>query len=615
VDYAQQEVAQMIRRMLPLVVLCLAATLTSRSGFAQNTAADDAIAAESQGRFEEAARLYRTALAADPGRSDRWIRLADVEAKLGNLDQCVDALQHAAKAAPASVSTYVRLSQAYATANMPRPALEAIEAAFVLNPSAPDVLRSRATLATWVGDYHRAHDSYRRLAGLGQADAEVDLALARVSAWAGETDDAVAAYRRYLVSRPDAADVWLELARSESWRGNFSAARKALASYRQRFGETPQYTRELAAILANGDRPNRAQQLLSPLLLGAPDDGELHRTQAIAYARQGRAREAYSALDQLRGLGPGTPETHDVERMVRTLLASTAEPRASVYHDSDRLEIRRLAPRTTIAFRSGTVVSAGYERADLEALANSGLEQVDGRLSARFEQLSVGASQKIRRLVVTGSIAEATASSHRLTASSVGVASRVTDTLHLAFERTSGFFVVSPRTVGLGLTVTAHRGQADWSPTFNTRVIAEGSYQELSDGNRRWELTIAPRRSVARTSTFNFDAGLMAYQLHTDRDLESGYYDPRRYEHYAAVFYPYFKIRENIGVAVSAALGAQRDSAASGFHFGGNVTGEATFGIYEPWTVKIGAGITRNQRLESGAFQGFSSSVSLIRHF
>ena len=43
--------------------------------------------------------------------------------------------------------------------------------------------------------------------------------------------------------------------------------------------------------------------------------------------------------------------------------------------------------------------------------------------------------------------------------------------------------------------------------------------------------------------------------------------------------------------------------------------GEATFGIYEPWVLKISSIATVNRRLESGGFRGFSASVSLIRRF
>jgi hypothetical protein len=128
-------------------------------------------------------------------------------------------------------------------------------------------------------------------------------------------------------------------------------------------------------------------------------------------------------------------------------------------------------------------------------------------------------------------------------------------------------------------------------------------------------MTISPRRSVARRAGFNLDLGATAYRLQTSRDFDHGYYDPRRYEYYAATVYPYFKVRENIGLALTGAAGAQRDNTSRSFRFGGNVSGEATFGIYRPWVVKINGGATLNSRLDSGAFRGVSAGAALVRRF
>ncbi len=187
--------------------------------------------------------------------------------------------------------------------------------------------------------------------------------------------------------------------------------------------------------------------------------------------------------------------------------------------------------------------------------------------------------------------------------------------MQFSFERSEGFFVVSPRTVGLGLTRIEHRGQVDWTPTLRYQVAFDASYQELSDGNRRWEMMLAPRRSVVRTAHLNLDLGLSAYRLQTARDLNNGYYDPRQYEQYAVTAYPYLKIRENIGLGLTAAMGPQREASSPAFHFGGSLGSEATFGIYEPWVLKIGSSVTMNHRLDSGAFRGFGAHMVLIRRF
>jgi hypothetical protein len=169
--------------------------------------------------------------------------------------------------------------------------------------------------------------------------------------------------------------------------------------------------------------------------------------------------------------------------------------------------------------------------------------------------------------------------------------------------------------VGLGLRATSQHAQVEWMPGLQYQLAFDASFQELSDGNRRWEMTVSPRRTVVRRASVNLDLGATAYRLQTTRDLDHGYYDPRRYEYYAATMYPYFKLRENVGLAIAVAMGAQRDNTSPSFHFGGNVSGEATFGIYRPWVVKVKSSASLNSRLDSGAFRGFSAGAALVRRF
>ena len=52
------------------------------------------------------------------------------------------------------------------------------------------------------------------------------------------------------------------------------------------------------------------------------------------------------------------------------------------------------------------------------------------------------------------------------------------------------------------------------------------------------------------------------------------YHDPRKYEAYQAIAYPYFKVSENVGLGLSVAAGAQREGQRP-FHFGGDARAEA----------------------------------------
>ncbi len=393
-----------------------------------------------------------------------------------------------------------------------------------------EYLRARGTLATWLGDYDRAQDTYRRLCGLLPEDHELTLNLARVSAWGGRTDAAVAAYGRYLRARPDATAVLIELARTEGWRGNYATALETLEKYRNAVGVDAAYSRERAALLARAGRPAEALDILDPMLRQHPDDYELNLTRTVALAMLRRPRETADALGALRRLRPDAGDTKTAERVVRTALASTVDPGVSVYSDSSSLEVQRVAPRATVSFPTGTTLAVGSEHERLAARAGSGLEQAGGNHDARHDQIWASVAHQFGGVTLRGRVGQARTEVRDLTAYAIGADLMPVDGLKVSVERSSGFFVVSPRTIGLGLEQVSHRVQLDSAPTMRTRMAADVLYQTLSDGNRRWEFTISPSRSVARTARLNLDLGAVVTQLRTRTNFDHGYYDPSLYQ-------------------------------------------------------------------------------------
>ncbi len=513
-----------------------------------------------------------------------------------------------------SATIHVRQSEIHAEAGRAEAALEAIEMAAALEPRSADILRRRATLATWAGKYGRAQESYRRLLDLNPGDVDAALGLARVNAWAGDTDAAVAMYRKYLAIRGTDADAWIELARAEAWRGNYAASWSALDEYLVRFGESLAYARERAAVLARGGRPRAALPIIDRLLVGAPADFGLNVSRTIALAARHRRTEALAASATVERLGPEQPETRDAQALVRTSVASTGEPRASFYSDSDGLQVRRIDPRVSVAVANGLRVDAGYERADLRARPGSGLEQIGGATRARHELTWLGFSQRVGLFSIRAAAGYETASRQNRVGYLVAAAF-VSDHLQLSASRESAFFVVSPRTVGLGITRVTHGVRLEWSPSFRDVVEIEGTYDELSDGNRRWHALVAPRRSMLRTQRLNFDLGVQLRQFGTTQDFDNGYYDPSLYESYAVVIYPYWKVSESTGLGGFAAVGVQRADRSGAFAPGANAAVEATFGIYRGWMLKLNGRATLNERLQSGAFRGFGGQAVLVRRF
>ena len=573
------------------------------------------LAAEGEGRWPDALRIYRAETERKPESAALWVRIADIEARLERADLAIEALQRAAAAAPGDAALPFRLSQAYAARGHATAALRAVEGALALQPRSPEYLRAHATLATWAGEYQAAASSYRTLRTLAPADQTLALALARVSAWSGASDAAATAYREYLSAAPADREAWLELARTEIWRGNVRLAIDALDEYAARFGADAAYARERVYVLARGGRPRQSLREMQPLLAASPDDVDLYLSRAVALAASRRHGAALDSLRSSEALRPGHDDTRSAESVVRSLLASNAGPAATFYDDSDGLRTVTLAPRFDFGFRTDTRISGGYEHTDLEARAGTGLEQRSGATSARVEEAWAGLSQRLGALVVGGRVGQARTAVAEPTTYSGFIRFAPADTFAASIERSSRIAAISPRAVSLGLTRLRHRADIEWSPALQYYIAIEGGHEDLSDGNTRWEVLVAPRRAVVRNQWLNLDLGLLAHQFGAARDVDNGYYDPRRYEYYSVVLFPYWKVSDNVGVGVTAGIGGQRDDRRSAFRLGSNVSAEATFGIYERWSLKVFGSTTNNRRLESGAFRGTSGGVTLLRRF
>ena len=582
---------------------------------AQSPAPSAGLAAEGEARWADALQIYREQVERNPGAGELWLRIADIEARLGRAQEAIQALQRAAAAIPTDASVLARLSQAYAAQGHATAALRAIEGALALQPASDEYLRAHATLATWAGEYAAAAGSYRKLRQSQPHEPALTLALARVAAWSGSSDAAASAYREYLTAPDALPEAWLELARTESWRGNFASALDALRRYASLSGETAAYARERVGILARGGRPRDALREMQPILAASPDDLALNLSRTIALAAARRHGAALSSLTGSEALRPGDADTRTAERFVRSLLGSNLGPSSTFYSDSDGLQSVTVAPRFEVGFRSDTRLSGGYEHVDLQARSGSGLEQLSGESSATVEHVWAGLSQRLGALTVGGRVGQARVERQRQETYAAFVRFVPTDTFAALVERRSGFAAISPRTAGLGLSRVSHTAQVDWMPTLRYHLALEGSYEDLSDGNARWEVLASPRTVVTRSQRLNLDVGLMMHQFGARRNLDNGYYDPHRYEYYSFVVFPYWKASDNIGIAVSAGLGGQRDDTSRRFRVGSNASAEATFGIYERWLRNVHGSTTNNRRLDSGAFKGVSGGVVLLRRF
>jgi predicted Zn-dependent protease len=573
--------------------------------------------AEMEGQWKQALEIYRALVKNEPQNADLWKRIGELEWSLGNAAKAADALKRAADLSPRDAALLARVSKAYADANDPVNAFGPIRKAVELDPGNIEYLRALAQIANWNGRSDIAAEAYGKIVKLSPRDEDAQLNLARSLSWSGDLDAAVAVFRSYCEKHPEKKEVLIEYAEAEGWRGNYPAELKLLERYRRNFGDTKEYRKAMARLLAWAERPTTALKLIDPLLKESPDDYDVNYSNTIALYYGHRLPEAVRSLQTLEKLRPQSKETYDIRRFVTTAVRSNVEAGFQFYRDSDHLALYSTKLKGTCFVNPDTYLQARGEYDYLHADRGSGYETLTGGTFSEQTAAWIGAGRRLSpKLAVQGRIGAASVKD----GSTIGVYDvsldiQAADELLLRLEREHGYYLVSPRTLSLGIRSNANMLNLTWQPDLNYTIDSTVRYVTLSDDNRYWEIGVTPRRSVLRREKFNLDLGVSGSWLTYDKTLNNGYYNPELEQRYAAVAFGYWKINDDNGVSITTSLGAQKDNTMSSFRLSYDVGAEGTFGIYRDWMLKVNAGYAHNVRQASGAFEAFGGGLSITRRF
>lgn len=598
-------------------ILACAVMALSGMAWAAEALPENGLKAEMEGRWEDAASVYEKVLNGLPGRVDLWERLGDIRARLNQHNLAVKALEEAASLSPGNAVLWLKLSRARAVAGDGKGAFEAAGLALEQDPDNLEALRARAELATWVDDRKAAAEAHRKILAKLPDDAASRLGLARLSAWSGQTDEAVSDYKAYLAQKPEDKAAWMELVKTEGWRGNYPDALDELEQYRQRFGEDRPYHEQQARALAWQGKTTPAIEIASRLLVETPEDVDALSTRAIALQGGNRSREALAELETIRKIRPDAKETADLSRYLLTPQRSSVTAAIDYSKDSDEVRILRTRFEGEYVLDPETRLQAGVERLGLSAHTESGLENRDGSANADYRNLWVGASHRFSSMLAADArvgLGNADADG-RFPIYRVGLDIRPHDDWWFRPEIERDLFAVSPRASSNGIKHETLRFFARWSP--GTRYVIDGmaSQGSFSDGNRRWEVQLAPRRAMWRTQSWNIDLGLSGRWFGFREDLPNGYYDPQRYQRYAVTGFGYWKIDDNNGLSLALSAGIHKDSTMDSYKFSSDLVVEGFFGIFSDWYLRAYASLLSNVRQGSGAYRGSYIGAALTRRF
>ncbi len=577
---------------------------------------DEGLRYEMAEKWQDAIDLYRSILQNSPERVDLRLRIANIEAHLGDKPAAALSLMEAAEFCADDPGLFARASHAFSAASLPNQALEAIKRALEIEPENTEYLLSHAELASWNAKYPEAAKSYEKVLKHDPANKSAMIGIARLWSWRGNADKAAKAYRNYLKNYPDDPDAILDAARNELWRGNSTAAMRLLDGYRNKFGETAAYLKLAARVLASANRPSVALGLLSRLPQDEARDYDALYAEVLALYYGHRLSEAFDLLDKLSKMEGHDKETNDLKCLLLYPYLSNIQAGARFYAESDSLKIETVSVLGAY-FLSPLTRVCGGERTDfLWADRNSGLERIDGGRSSWHIYDSIGVSHLFSpQIAVDMEAGSALVPGDDIFAYRVASHWFPLDELKIDFQRQVDFFPISPRTLSEDIRIGENVARFNWTPNLQDTVDAFFSFDTLSDNNSRWQAAVAPRTSVWRTQALNLDLGLSAWLLSYDKSLQDGYYDPKLYQRYLATSFWYWKISDRDGLGVILGLGAQKDEQMRDFEFGGSVDAEGTFTLSREWLLKINAGAFHNVRTIAGGFDAFQTGVTVTRRF
>jgi Flp pilus assembly protein TadD len=614
-----QKVAQMKNSPLKQIILsllCILSLLTIPIAVSAKAVPAEGLKAEGEGNWQEAIVIYTKFLVEEPGRTDLWLRIADIESHLGNYINAAETLKNATVIDEDNALLYFQASKAWAMADQPANALQAVENALYLDPRNSEYQRARGILANWLGDSSKAANSMEFMAAVDPDNKMADLNRARALAIRGDLDNSATAYEKHHSQNSPDRNSLLEHSRVEAWRGNHPGSMELLDRYRKDFGADRDYRQDKARLLAWAARPDSSMAILADLLEEDPADFKARYTKGIALRQDRQPAEALALAEELDHQQP-SQDTKELLLAARTPIRSNAGFSLRYYNDSDELGhfhselfgVYFLSPKTSLGAR------IEYDR--LTAEIGSGLENIDGseseehsraalEISHRFTpwlgaDFSLGASQ-------TGEFDEFPTCRLQLDLDPA-------DGLNLQLSRKYGYYLISPRAVSVDVRHSNYLLEVNWRPNLRYTVVGQLSYDDLSDHNSKWAVILAPRRNVLRRQSFKLDLGVRGWLFEFDRDLNNGYYDPAKYESYMATAFAYWQLDRDNGIGLIVAAGILKDDSMDDYEFGWGADLEGTFGIYRDWMLKAYTSIINNQRQAGGAFDAYSAGLTLLRRF
>jgi hypothetical protein len=459
---------------------------------------------------------------------------------------------------------------------------------------------------------------------------------AREAAWAGRTAQALHLLEQHLAEHPDDRAARMDRARWLAWRGDYAGSIEALdamggddAEARALRARVQAWAgrRDAALVLntplyAQGQVGVQAQAGSAPVDAGAssPDPYDIAWTQALAERLGERPERALAPLAKVEQLQPGSKDTVALTKAVRLPLYSYVGAPASVYSDSDDIEIRGRGLETNLRVSDAVRLLADVGRRTHEAPGNSPFSSLFGGTQIDERRVLLGARiapTPDMAFEIRGGRSEldfADGSGDGAAIGRLAFSHRATDTFSYTIGAERDRVAYSPRALSYDVMRNGVDVAVAATPTLRDTIAVRMSADNFSDGNDRRAAGADWRHAMLRSDKAQVDVGVEAEWLGYTASPGTGYYSPDNYRRIAPMVSSYIAFGPEVGLYLSAALGVQRDESFSGWKRATDASASLTLGIFGHWQLMATGGYSERLN-EFGKYTGHSFGLQMRYRF
>lgn len=590
-------------------VLLLAMTLNA-------SVPHNALKAEMDGRWLDAAKTYEEVLKNDSSRTDLSLRLSDVYSKLKMYDDASRVLLIALKNNPNDAKTHSKLATVYSVNNQPKKAVEAVKKAVALEPKNMEYLRNQASLANWVGDYKLAVDSYKEVFEQTK-EHPLLLQIARTNAWSGHLDVAAENFKNYLQEHPEEKEIYIDYARTEIWRGDYQSAKDILDAYVKRFSNDDMSQTLYADLYSRAEWPNKSHSLYEPLLEENPNDYMLNYLKTLALHYDKQVDASIESLQKVKSLDSTSKDTLDLSKVVQTPFRSNIGASGLYFQDIDDIRHTEVSLYGEYFVNPKTSLYTKVIYDNLLAKNDSYYKNIDGTSNIDITTVGVGATHRVNEYAkVDLFLGDARTENKAILVGNLNIRADLGDKNTLFLKASKDFYKISPRSVSIGVQRAHASALLEYRPTLEDTILLQGEYELFSSQNNKWGAIVAPRRAFVRTENWGVDFGVKAWLFGFDKKLNQGYYDPELFESYMLTIHSIYRFSSENEVSLIGGLGIIKDDTMDDYQPGMNLDLVGTMGIYKDWKFQMKTGYMNNQReIWSEYYDAYYLGASIMRRF